>query len=72
MNIAVTITTMAYQTNIFKNVKKCIILKLNIQPKVTVMYKHKIRNLYCSIHVSKMSFQHKKQTFTDIQVKELR
>lgn len=39
MNIAVTITTMAYQTNIFKNVKKCIILKLNIKPKATVMYK---------------------------------
>lgn len=34
--------------------------------------KHKIRNLYCSVHVSKMSFQHKKQTFTDIQVEELR
>lgn len=39
MNIAVTITTMAYQTNIFKNVKKCITLKLNMKPKVTVMYK---------------------------------
>lgn len=38
---------------------------------ILLCIKHKIRNLYCSVHVSKMSFQHKKQTFTDIQVKEL-